>query len=359
MSGSTPRSSGRNAPATSASTDPAARDSAGDGADPDHLTVGVISAGRVGAVLGAAFARAGYPVVAAVGRSPESVERATRLLSGVPLRSVDQVTEQAQLLLLAVPDDRLGEVVGRLAGSGRLRPDHVVVHTSGAHGLAVLAPVIEHGATALAMHPAMTVTGTAADVERLAGVRYGVTATDHDQALAARLVADLRGVPVWVPEANRGLYHAALTAGANHLVTLVAEAADLLQAAGVDDPAGVLRPLLSAALDNALRDGDAALTGPVLRGDAGTVRRHVSELSEHAPHSLPAYVVLARRTADRAMGSGRLRPADAGAVVDALRRVPTPRTEPSPATEPPSTAPNRSEADPASRRSGGGAGGAA
>ena len=155
-----------------------------------------------------------------------------------------------------------------LAATGALRPGQIVAHTSGAHGLAVLGDV--HG---MALHPAMTFTGTDGDLDRLPGIAWGVTA--RDRAFATRLVADLGGVPEWIAEDARPLYHAALAHGANHLVTLVNEAADLLRAAGVEQPGRVLSPLLRAALDNALRLGDAALTGPVSRGDAGTVGEHL------------------------------------------------------------------------------------
>ena len=119
-------------------------------------------------------------------------------------------------------------------------------------------------------------------------------------------------------EDARPLYHAALAHGANHLVTLVNEAADRLRDAGVRRPERVLRPLLTAALDNALRSGDAALTGPVSRGDAGTVARHLAVLQRTAPGSVPPYLALARRTADRALAAGRLRPVDAGPLLEVL-----------------------------------------
>ncbi|EWM67115.1 NADP oxidoreductase, coenzyme F420-dependent family protein [Micromonospora sp. M42] len=131
-------------------------------------------------------------------------------------------------------------------------------------------------------------------------------------------MADLGGVPEWVGETDRPLYHAALAHGANHLVTLVNEASDRLRDAGVERPEKVLAPLLRAALENALRLGDDALTGPVSRGDAGTVRRHLDRLARTAPESVPAYLALARRTADRAVAVGRLRPADAAALRDVL-----------------------------------------
>jgi len=121
-----------------------------------------------------------------------------------------------------------------------------------------------------------------------------------------------------VAERDRPLYHAALAHGANHLVTLVNEAMDLLRDAGVTQPEKVLAPLLRVALDNTLRLGDGALTGPVSRGDAGTVARHLEQIARAAPESAPGYLALARRTADRAIASGRLRPPDARALLGVL-----------------------------------------
>jgi predicted short-subunit dehydrogenase-like oxidoreductase (DUF2520 family) len=278
------------------------------------LVIGVIGAGRVGAVLGAALAAAGHDVVAAAAVSAASRDRAARLLPQAAIRPADEVARAATgLLLLAVPDDALGAVVDGLAKTGALRADQVVAHTSGAHGLDVL-----HGVRGIALHPAMTFTGTAADLDRLPGTAYGLTAPPELRPLAARLVTDLGGVPEWIAEPARPLYHAALAHGANHLVTLVNEAADLLRAAGVEEPGAVLSPLLHAALDNALRLGDAALTGPVSRGDAGTVRKHLDRMPADA---VPAYLALARRTADRAIASGRLRPRDADLLLDVLARA--------------------------------------
>jgi predicted short-subunit dehydrogenase-like oxidoreductase (DUF2520 family) len=284
-----------------------------------HLTVGVIGAGRVGAVLGAALRRAGHQVVAASGVSAAAKARIADLLPEALNLPADAVARAAaDLLIVAVPDDALAGVVMGLAETGALRPGQVVAHTSGAHGLAVLEPVRAVGAHPLALHPAMTFTGTAADLPRLAGTSYGITAPAELKRFAEGLVADLGGTPEWVAEGDRALYHAALAHGANHLVTLVNEALDRLRDAGVVYPEKVLGPLLQASLDNALRLGDAALTGPVSRGDAGTVARHVETLEATAPESVPSYLALARRTADRAIAAGRLRPRDAEPLLDVL-----------------------------------------
>lgn len=276
------------------------------------LTVGVVGAGRVGAVLGAALSAAGHRVVAAAAVSGASRERVARLLPEAVVLPADEVARAAtDLLLLAVPDDALRRIITGLHSTGALRANQVVAHTSGAHGLDVFGDV-----NGMALHPAMTFTGADSDLARLPGIAWGVTT--RDRAFATRLVADLGGVPEWIAEESRPVYHAALAHGANHLVTLVNEAADTLRAAGVAEPGRVLTPLLTAALDNALRMGDAALTGPVSRGDAGTVAKHLDRLPAEA---VPAYLALARRTADRALAAGRLRPQDAAALLEVLYRA--------------------------------------
>ncbi len=287
---------------------------------PPRLRVGVVGTGRAGAVLGAALARAGHTVVAAYAVSDLSRLRAEALLPGVPLVSVEEVLAAADLALLTVPDDALPGLVGGLAETGAVRPGQFVAHASGRYGYRVLDPATRAGGLPLALHPVMTFTGTTIDLARLSGCPFGVTAPDQLRPVAEALVVEMGGDPVWVSEGNRVLYHAALAHGANHLITLVAQTLELLRAAGVDEPARLVAPLLSAALDNALRYGDQALTGPVSRGDAGTVAAHVRELGEVSPEARTAYVALARVTADRALAAGTLRPDAAEALLDVLAR---------------------------------------
>ena len=294
--------------------------------------VGVVGAGRVGAVLAAAQVDAPgdgspvrYRIDAVAGESAASLSRIQMLLPGVPVAKPAAVAQACDLLLVTVPDDTLGDVVSMLSDGGAIRPGQVVVHTSGRHGLAVLRPAADRGAQVLAVHPAMTFTGTALDLDRLTGCMFGVTATESTAPLAQQLVADLGGTVTWVPEERRTLYHAGLTHGASHLVTLVSQAMDLLRASGAEDPAATLRPLLTAALDNALTSGGAALTGPIMRGDASTVRDHLADIAVASPETVESYVVMARATADRAVADGRLRPDRAAVLVgvlnDALGRV--------------------------------------
>ena len=133
-----------------------------------------------------------------------------------------------------------------------------------------------------------------------------ITAAEALRPVAEALVLEMGAEPVWIQEQDRPMYHAGLAHGANHLVTLVAQAMQVVRSAGVQDPQRLVAPLLHAALDNALRLGDGALTGPVARGDAGTVAAHLSQLTQQTPDIRPTYVALARATAERALASGRL-----------------------------------------------------
>lgn len=302
---------------------------------PGRLGVGVVGTGRVGAVLGNALRAVGHPVVAASAISAASRDRAAALLPGVPLVDVPEVVRRSELVLLTVPDDELGPLVAGLAELGAWQSGQIVLHTAGRFGTGVLDPARSAGAIPLAVHPAMTFTGTSLDLARLAGTTFAVTAPAPVLPIGQALVVELDGEPVVVTEEARGLYHAALAHGANHLVVLVAQAAQALAAAGVEDAGRALRPLLEAALDGALRaqsppgsEGSSvgalgALTGPVRRADAGTLTAHLDALTALGAESgaldlVQTYQVLARSAAGRALRAGMLDEPAARRVLDAL-----------------------------------------
>jgi predicted short-subunit dehydrogenase-like oxidoreductase (DUF2520 family) len=285
---------------------------------PARLAVGVISAGRVGAVLGAALARAGHLVAAVAAVSTQSRARCAALLPDVPILAPDAVAAAAELLVLAVPDDTLAGLATGLAATGAVNAGTLVAHTSGAHGIEVLEPLTEIGGLPLALHPVMTFTGTDVDLHRLDGACFGVTTVEPLRPVAEALVIEMGSEPVWIAEELRTTYHAALAFGANNLVTLVTESADLLRRAGAANPERLLGPLLGAALDNSLRHGDRALTGPVARGDASTVSAHLRAIAARAPEALSAYVEMSRLTAVRALAAGTLSAGRAEALLDVL-----------------------------------------
>ncbi|MFT4126285.1 MAG: DUF2520 domain-containing protein [Gordonia sp. (in: high G+C Gram-positive bacteria)] len=286
---------------------------------PARLTVGIVSAGRVGTAVGEALERAGHVVGAVVARSAASRERAARRLPESPALAPAEVVARSELLVLAVPDAALPAVIAEIAESGTLRPGTLVVHTAGAHGVGILAPLTGRGARPLAIHPAMTFVGSAEDTARLTRCCFGVTAADEvGAAIATALVLEMGGEPVRIAEGDRTLYHAALAHGANHLISLVSDAVAALQVAiggrsGAGYPTAtvdgdpvrlaerILAPLVTASLTNVLDLGPAALTGPVARGDAPAVAGHLAALRDlpipDADSLAEGYRILALRAA--------------------------------------------------------------
>ncbi len=287
-----------------------------DGLRPARLSVGIISAGKVGTALGVALERAGHVVIACAAVSQESRRRAERRLPDTAILPAHEVAARAALLLLAVPDDELSSLVSGLAATGAVRPSTIVVHTSGANGVAVLAPLADQGCIPLAIHPVMTFTGADEDIARLPDTCFGITAADDvGYAVGQSLVLEIGGEPFRVREDARTLYHAALAHASNHVVTVLSDAVEALRAAlwgqellgqelVGDAPGGiaerVVGPLIRAAVQNTLQRGQAALTGPVARGDADAVAAHLTALAEVDPQLAEAYRANSRRTAQRA-----------------------------------------------------------
>lgn len=251
------------------------------------------------------------------GRDP--VRRAALVAATVGCQAVSDlamVARKCDLILIAVSDDAITPVVADLAACMADSAAPFILHLSGRSGAALLAPLQQHGALTAAVHPAMTFTGDPVqEVARMVGATFVITADNGEAVAAARdMVARLGGVAEQVGERQRALYHAALCHAANHLVTLIAGSRDALAAAGVADPAALLGPLVRAALDNSLDRGMAALSGPLLRGDAESIGRHLTALAADQPQLMPAYRAMAGATLDALEQHG-------GAVPTVLRTL--------------------------------------
>lgn len=290
---------------------------------PARLNIGIISAGKVGAVLGAALRSAGHTITGVHAVSEASRTRADALLPGVPVLTVPEIIEHSEVILLAVPDDTLPGLVTGIAETDGWRSGQILIHTSGRHGTNVLAPATAQGAIGLAIHPAMTFTGLSLDLARLNSTCFGVTGPAPFLPIAQALAVEMGGEPVTIAEGDRPLYHAALAHGANHLVTITGQSLHILASIGVQNPARYIEPLLRASLDNALASGESALTGPVARGDAHTVAAHAQILAnyaveEQAEDISAAYLALAQATAQRAYRRGALTKEQYHSVLSAL-----------------------------------------
>ena len=285
------------------------------GANAAVRSVGIVGTGRAGRGIAGALIHAGYDV-ALSSRSTEPVVvgrhgQGNRLLQPMTL---DRLRVRAGDVILAVPDDAIGEVVERLVSRNGDLSGSTVAHLSGFHGLDVLAPAVAAGADAVAMHPVMTFAGTADDVDRFRGTHVAVTATAGGRSWAATLIADLAGVMFSVAENDRATYHAAIAMAANYVVVLATLSSRLLADVNVPEPAGVLEPIMRAALSNGLHLGENALTGPIARGDLRTVCGHLLALGQYPDEIAQAYASLGHVAAHLAQDA-QLLPADAAQAI--------------------------------------------
>jgi predicted short-subunit dehydrogenase-like oxidoreductase (DUF2520 family) len=217
-----------------------------------RLGIGIIGAGRVGPVLGAALAGAGHAIVGISAVSAESRDRADAMLPGVPVLEIPDVIERSELVILAVPSDQLETLVAGLAATGTWQAGQLVLHTSAEHGTAVLAPASALGAIPLAVHPAMAFTGTSIDLVRLRDSYCAVTAPTPVQPIGQALVVEMGAEPVIVTEADRPAYAEAIATATSFSTAIVGQSVGILRGLGIDEPGRVLAPLVRSAVENAL-----------------------------------------------------------------------------------------------------------
>lgn len=254
--------------------------------------VAVVGPGRVGTALGLALARSGHRVVATVDTGGGRAEALAGRIAGCRVEAhPHDAVARAELVLVTVPDDAILEVVTEVARVDGWREHHHVVHCSGAKGIDALRPAALAGARVAACHPAQTVPA-GADADVLVGAPWAVTCGPSDREWAEELVVAVGGDPFALADHARTLYHAALTIGSNAAAAATAVARQLLLAAGVTDAGRVLQPLAEASVRNVALGGATAITGPVVRGDLGTVTEHLTALDADVPRLGQAYRAL-------------------------------------------------------------------
>jgi predicted short-subunit dehydrogenase-like oxidoreductase (DUF2520 family) len=236
------------------------------------------------AVVGAG--RAGRSIAAAAELAGMSAELADR-------RGALEACRRAGIALLCVPDAEIATACTTI--SAAVPPLRFVGHVSGATGLDALAPAGARGAQAFSLHPLQTIPDGGAD---LTGAPCAVSGSSPEALrLAERLAGWLGMRPFEVPEERRAAYHAAASIASNLLVALEESSAQLLERIGIEDGRELLAPLVLRTAANWAERGPEALTGPLARGDAATVERHLAALRESAPELLPLYEALAERAA--------------------------------------------------------------
>ena len=219
---------------------------------PGRLGVGIIGAGHVGPILGAALAGAGHAIVGISAISQASRDRAEAILPLVPILTVPEVVERSELVIIAVPAAQLESLVQGLAVTNTWQPGQLVLHTSARFGTAVRAPAQAAGAIPLAIHPALAFTGTSLDLARLADSYFAVTAPGPVLPIGQALAVEMGGEPLIVAEGDRASYAEAIEIATAFSTSIVEQATRLLTGIGMEQPGAVLGPLLRSAMENAL-----------------------------------------------------------------------------------------------------------
>ncbi len=280
--------------------------------------IGIVGAGAVGTALGVALSRAGWPIHAVASRDAGRRERFRSLVDvGRVFADPEPILDEVELIILAVPDD----AIAPLAGSLRMYSGQAMVHTSGALGAAVLAPAMAAGTQVGSFHPLVAVADTERAVAAFRGATVAIEGDDQLAAMLGEMAEAIGAVPVRLEPGSKGAYHAAAVLAAGGFVALLDAIAELGRVAGLDEAGSlaIYGPLIEGTLGNARALGiRAALTGPMTRGDVGTLRAHLATLQAYAPAVVDLYVAAARREVDLALARGALAPEDAAVMRRAL-----------------------------------------
>ncbi len=272
----------------------------------EGLTLGFVGAGTTGTALALSLWHCGYRIVGVSSRSIGSAQRLAGMVDGCKVyEKAQQVADAAQLVFITTPDD----VIARVAQEIQWRGGQYVVHCSGAHSVDILEPAYRAGAITGSFHPLQTFASIEQAIKNIHGSVFGIEAEEPLRGLLKKMAEALNGKPVILRAEDKVLYHAAAVFACNYLVTLVKLATDLWQTFGVSQQQATkaLLPLLQGTLNNIGNVGlPNCLTGPIARGDLGTIRRHLDALEKVAPSILSTYKEMGLQTVPIALAKGRV-----------------------------------------------------
>ncbi len=287
----------------------------------EKLKIGFIGAGTVGTALAVRLNRCGYDIAAVSSRSLSSAQRLAGMVGDVPVYSSPQeVADHASVVFITTPDDAISVVIDLV----RWHQGQNVVHCSGADGLDILEPARLVGAQVGSFHPLQTFASIQNAIDNLPGSTFALEAEGALLAVLETMAVSLEGRWIKLSAGDKAAYHTAAVMTSNYLVTLVKLATDLWAGFGIprDQAIQALLPLLKGTLNNIENlSVPAALTGPIARGDIGTIQIHLNTLKETAPAILPAYCQLGLQTIPVALAKGKINDNQARELEDILTRT--------------------------------------
>jgi predicted short-subunit dehydrogenase-like oxidoreductase (DUF2520 family) len=281
----------------------------------------IIGAGKVGSAIGCLLKNAGYPIVSIADLSGRNARRGMKYTGAKIYKDVVEAAAQAPNILIATPDDAILSVCAEISEGGAVKKGNRVVHLSGAGGLDLLEPARRLGAHVAGIHPLQTFADVESAIRNIRGSAFGVTADDEIRNWAFQIVDDIGGIPFSISEAEKPLYHAAACMASNYLITLIHIVENIYLSLGLDQEAALRAfwPLVEGTMQNIKTGGCVnSLTGPISRGDAGTIRKHLDVLKTKAPHVMDFYRTMGILTVDIVEKKGTLSEDKAGLLKSIL-----------------------------------------
>ncbi len=270
------------------------------------VDIGFIGAGTVGTALAVRLSGKGYPVVAVSSRTRASAQRLADAVGDCRVADTAQeVADSAKLVFVTTPDDAIQQVVAELYW----HEGQSVVHCSGAASTGILEEAREDGANVGGFHPLQTFASVTHAIENIPGSTFAIEAEEPLLTTLKEMASALDGTWVRLSADDKVLYHAAAVIACNYFVTLVKQATDLWETFNVPSQQATkaLLPLLRGTLNNIDNVGlPNCLTGPIARGDLGTIRKHLASLKRAAPQVLTIYRELGLKTIPIALAKGRI-----------------------------------------------------
>jgi predicted short-subunit dehydrogenase-like oxidoreductase (DUF2520 family) len=284
--------------------------------------VAILGLGKVGTAMGFLLRQAGYRIVAVASRSKASLTQGIVYTGGKPYLNFSEAALQANCIIIATSDDAIAYVCNRISSEGGIKPGTKVIHMSGAGGLDLLESARDAGARVACIHPLQSFADVESAIKNIPGSTFGITSGDEIRKWSVQMVRDLGGVPFFISDADKPLYHAAACIASNYLTTLIHMVEEIYQSLGLsrEDTIRAIWPLVMGTIGNIESKGTVqALTGPVARGDAGTIRKHAEALRQKLPDLLQAYSALGILTADVGLKKKTLSPETARLIKELLK----------------------------------------
>ncbi len=273
--------------------------------------VTILGLGKVGTAVGFLLRTAGYPIAAVSALPIESAASGVEFTGGAVLADYTEAAGRGHIILITTVDDAIAHVCEKITRGGAIGPGKKVIHMSGACGLDVLQPAKKAGASVACIHPMQSFADVKSAIQNIPGSAFGVTADGDIKAWALQVVQDLGGKAFIIADEDKPLYHAAACMASNYLVTLMHLVEGIYMRIGLsqDDALKVFWPLVRGTLRNIESQGTVqALTGPISRGDVGTLKKHLEAFAGKIPELDFLYRTLGLQAADLGVKKGTLSP---------------------------------------------------